>query len=177
MNCILQNEIIDNVLDSFRADLGKDFEQYRNHVYRVYNLAIIRLTSEDDIRTMSIAAAYHDLGIWTGHTFDYLKPSISLAGKYCLLNGIDQVTQLNIETITNEHHKLSRIANNDPAEIFRQADLADLTLGWRRHGMDRDRIRELKRTFPNRGFHLNLGKLFLKNLFVNPLRPLPMYKW
>ena len=77
MNCITQNEIIDLILDSHKDDLGDYFESYRNHVYRVYNLAITNVTSDRDSKIVSIATAFHDLGIWTNNTFDYLKPSIT----------------------------------------------------------------------------------------------------
>jgi hypothetical protein len=127
--------------------------------------------------TLCIASAFHDLGIWTNHTFDYLKPSIALAKKYCRANAIDNIIIAEIETIIGEHHKLTSIKTSKLAEVFRMADLTDLTLGLICNGIDKRSIKMIKETFPNKGFHLNLGKFFLKNLFVNPLKPLPMYKW
>lgn len=89
MNCIEQNEKIDHILDSYKNEFGKDFEQYHNHVYRVFNFAIPFVESYRDIEILSIAAAFHDLGIWTNKTFDYINPSVELAKKYCLENGLD----------------------------------------------------------------------------------------
>jgi len=176
MNCIVQNEIIDLILNSFKDDLADSFDQYRNHVYRVYNFAIQSITNQKDIKTLSIATAFHDLGIWTNKTFDYIKPSIDLAKQYCLINSIDTETIVEIELIIENHHKLTRIKKNELAEIFRQADLIDLTLGLIRKQIGKKNIRNIKNTFPNKGFHLNLCRLFIRNLFLNPLRPLPMYK-
>ena len=31
---------------------------------------------------MAIAAAFHDIGIWTAGTFDYLEPSVRVAAAY-----------------------------------------------------------------------------------------------
>ena len=176
MACITQNDTIDLILNSYKVDLGDSFEQYRNHVYRVYNFAIQGLTNQRDIKTMSIAVAFHDIGIWTNKTFDYIQPSIDLAKLYCLINSIDTASIVDIELIIRDHHKLSKIKNNRLAEIFRQADLIDLSLGLIRKQIDNTVIRMIKNSFPNKGFHLYLCRLFMRNLFLNPLRPLPMYK-
>ena len=177
MNCIIYNEIIDQILDSHKSELGKYFDQYRNHVYRVYNFAIPHISDIRDLETLAIAAAFHDLGIWTSCTFDYLKPSIALAKQYSIDKMLDTEIILDIEIIIDSHHKLTKEKTSKLAEIFRQADLVDLSLGLIRKGRDWNAISSIKKTFPNKGFHLFLLKLFLKNLFINPLRPLPMYKF
>lgn len=177
MDCIKQHEIIDRILLAFRDELGKDFEQYRHHVYRVYNLAAPLVATLQDVETISVAAAFHDLGIWTNNTFDYLEPSIKLARQYSADNNLEAGTIREIETIINKHHKLTRVKTSSLAEIFRQADLVDLSLGLIRCGRKRQHIRLVRKTFPNRGFHLHLCRLFFKNLLSNPFRPLPMYKW
>lgn len=73
---------LDQVLEQHASDLGADFEAYRNHCYRVLNFC--RALGVDDVGTdgydkLAIAVAFHDLGIWTDHTFDYLPPSERLA--------------------------------------------------------------------------------------------------
>ena len=176
MNIIEQNETIDSILNTYMDYLGKEFEQYRNHVYRVYNFAMLCEPRQCDDRIISIASAFHDLGIWSNQTFDYLGPSIDLAKEYCIQNSIDTVTITEIEMIIDNHHKLSKVKTSQLAEIFRQADLIDLSLGLFHNGIGRRNIREIKLIFPNKGFHLNLCWLFLRNLLINPLRPLPMYK-
>jgi len=176
MECIKQNEIIDLILESYKKELGRNFELYKNHVYRVYNLAIPSIITEIEIDIISIASAFHDIGIWTNNTFDYLKPSIALAVKYSESINFNNETIIEIVTIINLHHKLTKIKTSKLAETFRQADLIDLTLGLVRKGRDRKYIRTIKQTFPNKGFHLYLLKLFFNNLLKNPLKPLPMYK-
>jgi hypothetical protein len=172
---ITQNGIIDSILDSHKDSLGKYFEQYRNHVYRVYNFAIAQVASDGDRKILSIAAAYHDLGIWTNNTFDYLKPSIELAKCYCVINSIDNGTINEIGTIINDHHKLTK-AKSRLAELFRLADMTDLTFGVAGRSVDKKMNNEVRKAFPNKGFHLTLCRLFAKNLIKNPWRPLPMYK-
>jgi len=177
MDGTTRNSIIDNILNTHKADLGNDFEQYRNHVYRVYNFAIPYVGSDRDIETLSIAVAFHDLGIWTNRTFDYLEPSIDLAKAYSADHHLPVETIADLETIITNHHKLTRIKTSALAEIFRQADLVDLTLGIIRCGRMKKDIVLIRKAFPNKGFHRNLLWLFLRNLLKNPLRPLPMYKF
>jgi len=176
MNIIEQNKIIDSILNTYKDYLGKEFDQYRNHVYRVYNFAILCEPIKCDIKVLSIASAFHDLGMWTNQTFDYLGPSIDLAKKYCIQNSIDNETISEIEMIIDNHHKMSKVKTSQLAEVFRRADLVDLSLGLFRNGIGKRNIQEIKKIFPNKGFHLNLCRLFLKNLLIHPLRPLPMYK-
>ena len=177
MDYISQNSIIDNILNTCKHDLGNDYDQYRNHVYRVYNFAVPYVTLSSDIETLSIAAAFHDLGIWTNKTFDYLQPSIDLAKQYSAANHLSPETISEIETIINQHHKLTRIKSSALAEIFRQADLVDLSLGLFGCGRKGNYIRMIRKAFPNKGFHINLLRLFIKNLLKNPLKPLPMFKF
>ena len=177
MTCIVQNETIDLILNSYKDELGDSFEQYRNHVYRVYNFALQGLTNPKDINTLSIAVAFHDLGIWTNKTFDYIQPSIDLARHYCLVNAIDADIVADIETIIEDHHKLTRIKKSKLAEIFRQADLIDLTFGLIRNQTSHKDISNIKGTLPYKGFHVYLCRLFVINLLHNPWKPFPMYKW
>ncbi|MOA28372.1 hypothetical protein D3C78_1493120 [compost metagenome] len=77
----------------------------------------------------------------------------------------------------NDHHKLSTVQKSQLAEIFRQADLTDLSFGLIRNGHDTDRVKAVRNTFPNKGFHWFLLRTFGKNLFKNPLNPLPVVKF
>ena|ERR1035437_8194179 len=176
MKYIKQNEIIDFILHSYKEDLGIDFELYHNHVYRVFNYAIANITSDLDHRKIAIAVAFHDLGIWTNNTFDYINPSKALAKKYCVIHSIDDASIVDIERMIDDHHKLTKITDNELSEVFRQADLTDLSWGLIHRSMKQTDIRKIKQLFPNKGFHRNLCGLFFKNLFINPLRPLPMFK-
>src|SRR5215831_5516732 len=81
--------LLDEVLSAHTAALGADLEGYRNHAYRVANFCFA-LTSPaaetagdpEQVAEVALAAAFHDLGIWTDETFDYLPPSIRLANVY-----------------------------------------------------------------------------------------------
>ena len=71
---------LDRVLETHAVELGDDFTAYRNHAYRVVNLCVALAPCGDAaLEKVALAAAFHDLGIWTARTFDYLAPSIDLA--------------------------------------------------------------------------------------------------
>ena len=79
---------------------------------------------------IGIAAAFHDLGIWTDHTFDYLQPSMRLAQSWLAAAGKRRWTPEITEMIL-EHHKVTRYRANPGwlVEPFRRSDWIDVTRG------------------------------------------------
>jgi hypothetical protein len=68
---------VEEVLDVHASELGQDLIAYRNHVYRVVNLCLAIVgDSPVELEKIAVAAVFHDLGIWTNHTFDYIAPSV-----------------------------------------------------------------------------------------------------
>jgi hypothetical protein len=59
---------LDTILQGHAAALGRDFTAYRNHAYRVANFCLAPDRAMQ-IEKVAIAAAFHDLGIWTAATF------------------------------------------------------------------------------------------------------------
>ncbi len=177
MTAVKENNIIDPVLELHRAALGRYYDAYRNHIYRVYNLSLAKLKENGDENLLSVAAVFHDLGIWTSKTFDYIPPSVKLAEEYCSTQNKTEEFTREVVLVIEMHHKLTAINQSLTAEIFRRADLADLTLGLIIKDNDRIFLRHLRKEFPNRGFHLFLTVLFFRNLITHPLSPLPMYRW
>ncbi len=169
---------LDSILEQYRPQIAADFAGYRNHCYRVLNiylqLAELNHISVDEDEA-AVALAFHDVGLWTDGTLDYLPPSVREAAQY-LANYPELDTQ-QVGLMISEHHKLSPYAGNKPIELFRQADLVDFSLGLVRHGISKAFIRQLKAEFPNAGFHQRLLQLGLKNLLRHPLKPAPMMKW
>jgi hypothetical protein len=179
MNPILEFPVTDEILTSFALAIGTDLPGYRNHIYRMLNFycalsGIQGLPSE----AVQIAAAFHDLGIWTNDTLDYLPPSIELANQY-----LDSQQRLElsgeVSALILEHHK-ARPYRSEYAvtvEPFRQADLIDVSLGLVRFGLPRAYIKSVQSTFPDHGFHWMLIRLGGRQFIRSPLRPLPMFRW
>src|SRR5262245_2192127 len=79
---------VEQVLGNHASALGHDFIAYRNHVYRVANLCLAIVgDSRVDVEKIAVAAVFHDLGIWTGHTFDYIAPSVALVREHLVARG------------------------------------------------------------------------------------------
>lgn len=171
--------VIDDVLLVHAPQLGADLQAYRNHAYRVANLcAALRPPDADGPDKIAIAAAMHDLGIWTAGTFDYLPPSIELATAYLRSCGRPEWTA-EITTMIREHHKLSAYRETPHwlVEPFRRADWVDVSKGVIRYGLPRDLLRKIFSTWPNAGFHRRLAQLAFERLRSHPLSPLPMLRW
>ncbi|MBI5592618.1 MAG: HD domain-containing protein [Deltaproteobacteria bacterium] len=152
---------------------------YRNHVYRVLNyLLLLAPEQSGDADLWHIAAAFHDLGIWTDGTFDYLEPSRRLARNYLGAKGLAHFVP-EVEAIITHHHKLSpyRGVFSSTVEPFRQADLVDVSLGTIRFGISPAWVCAVKAEFPNAGFHRRLIALTCRQFLCNPVHPLPMVRW
>jgi hypothetical protein len=169
---------LDELLEVHATQLGDDFTSYRNHCYRVANLCIaLSPDGAGQIEKIAVATAFHDIGIWTAGTFDYLEPSVRLASAY--LAGSTKVGwEPEIREMILNHHKLSRYRANPEwlVEPFRRADWIDVTLGAITFGLPRQTIRALYEAWPNAGFHRRLIGLELVHLRKHPLKPLPMFR-
>lgn len=167
---------VDELLSGYTPSLGPAFSAYRNHVCRVVSLCELLCPLSDlDRRQVQVAACFHDLGIWTNRTFDYLGPSQQLAESY-LEQQARADWNVHVGRIIADHHKLFR-SRDRLAEAFRRADWIDVTQGTLRFGVPRARIRELEALYPKAGFHALLVKLTLRQMMRTPWKPLPMLRW
>jgi hypothetical protein len=170
--------LVEEILGTWKAAIGNDYSGYRNHVYRMINFCFALHDCNPEERDKVImAGCFHDLGIWTSNTFDYLPPSIALAQAYLRQNRLDHwITE--IELMIAMHHKLSRYG--DPryplVEVFRQGDLVDFSLGIVRCGLPKAYVDSIKCRFPNAGFHKRLVQLEGRWVARHPAHPLPVVK-
>jgi len=169
-------EKIDTILQPYLQSIGDDIG-YINHTKRMLLYALeLKELSDEELEKFIIALAFHDLGIWTEQSFDYLAPSVELAKNY--LKEHDKIAYTNdVVQMIDQHHKITPITDNDLAELFRKVDLIDVSWGVKSFGIDKKRINEIQKAFANNGFHMTLIKWFWKQLKHKPLRPMPMLKW
>jgi hypothetical protein len=175
---------LDRVLEKHAVELGEDFTAYRNHCYRVLNLCAAQspgdsLQSGDALEKFALAAAFHDLGIWTAHTFDYLAPSAALACDHLACTGRGAGEE--ITAMIHEHHRITSYrgtgAGAGLVETFRRADWVDVSLGVLSFGLPRARLRAIFARWPNAGFHRRLAQLTWQRFRRHPLSPIPVLKW
>jgi len=170
---------IDDVLRVHREALAADFDGYRNHAYRVANCCLAQLSEPgpETLEKIAVAAVFHDLGIWTARTFDYLEPSVDLA-----LTHLERVRctgwTREVAAMIREHHKVSRYRGDQGVlvETFRRADWVDVSRGTLTFGVSRAFIRRVQGTWANAGFHRRLVQLGLRRLRTHPWSPLPMVR-
>lgn len=132
----------------------------------------------EDSGRIAAAAAFHDIGIWTDGTFDYLEPSIRVAERELRQAGhgawVEEVGQMILL-----HHRIRPVGSGlgPLVEPFRRADWVDVTLGALSFGVPRPVIADSYRQWPDNGFHWRLVELAGKRLLSHPLSPLPMIRW
>ena len=170
--------VLDAILESWRVPLGGDFTAYKNHCYRVLNFCLAFCGEDSETMSkVSIAVAFHDLGIWANNTYDYLGPSIQLAREY-LAKTNQGAWGDEIEAMIAQHHKLTKYKVNPNwlVEPFRKADWVDVSRGRLKFGLPSLFVTETLLKFPNAGFHKRLIALTKQRLKTHPFSPLPMMR-
>lgn len=164
-------------MGKWKTEIGDDYAGYKNHVYRMVNFCFAQNNfSREEREKIIIAGCFHDLGIWSNDTFDYLPPSVALAEDYLKNNRRGEWAD-EISLMIGEHHKLGRYENNPLVETFRRGDLVDFSLGFVKCGLPKPFIKNVKKHFPNAGFHRRLVKLAGGWICKHPLNPVPVLKW
>ena len=175
---------VSELLAPWAVQLADDRVAYTNHVMRVLLIAdeLHAASGADGARPSDrteflVAGVFHDLGIWSEGTFDYLAPSIELAREYLETNAQSDLIPTVTEMI-DQHHKVRAAADpSDPVELFRRGDSVDVALGLRRFGLPLSTYRKILNAYPDRGFHWRLVQLGARRLVEHPTSPLPMFKW
>ena len=171
--------LVEEILDKWQPKIGDDYLGYKNHVYRMINFCFALHECKPEERDkVIIAGCFHDLGIWTSNTFDYLQPSLALAKAYLQQNQLEQWTA-EIELMIAMHHKLKSYQDRcyPLVEVFRKGDLVHFSLGIVKCGLPKTYIQSVKSRFPNAGFHKRLVQLEVGWFPRHPTNPLPVFKW
>ena len=168
---------VDELMLPFKGVIGGDYEKYRNHVCRVVGNCLLLDKNPANLRKYAIAGVFHDIGIWTNHTIDYLAPSIVVARNYLVQENLQEIAK-EIELMIYWHHKPTSYKGifRDTVNNFRKADWMDVSLGALAFGADRSLAEAYRKQFRNCGFHLFLLRKIFKNLLRHPFNPLPMFK-
>lgn len=175
---VFESRLLDGLMALWREVLGEDYEAYRNHCCRVFNFCFALAGSRPELEEkIAVAAVFHDLGIWSAATFDYLAPSQELARDYLESLGKTE-WQEEIAAMIGEHHKLTPVKKNPLwlVELFRRADWIDISGGLLRFRLSDDFVVEVLDAYPNAGFHKKLLALAFERLKSHPFSPLPMVK-
>jgi hypothetical protein len=170
---------IEAILSLWRPQIGADYAGYRGHVYRMFNCCLaLHKATEEEKQKLAIAAAFHDLGLWSDHTPDYLPPSEALARAYLAQNNLSAWSE-EIGLMIVMHHKVRPYRDKayPLVEVFRKGDLVDFSLGVFKCGLPGSFVRELKATIPNAGFHKFLMKGAVDWFSKHPVSPPPFMKW
>ncbi len=179
MNIETEIPLLEAILSEWKETIGKEYQGYRNHVYRMLHFCFaLNVCSEDDRQKLIIAGAFHDLGIWIKNTVDYIPPSLPPMREYLKYRDLEAWTQ-EVELMITEHHKIRayRDQTYPLVEVFRKGDLVDFSLGLIRVGIPTTDIAAVKAAFPNADFHKNLSQRAAQWILKHPFNPMPMMKW
>lgn len=174
---------IEELLARYQDLIGRDFDGYRNHVYRCVTYAMHFLDNAAEYEQLvETAFVYHDIGLWTDKKLAYLEPSEAVALRDNEKFGWGLAPNA-LKGAIHWHHKIFRYQGDHEIviEACRKADWIDATQGWCRKGMQRSNIVKVESTFSNCGFHkslLRLAKDYSGSTFVGGLKVMRgILKW
>ncbi len=171
--------LLDALLQPYVGLLGRRFPAYRNHVCRVASFhCLLAPTQGAALERLAIATAFHDLGIWTTRSLDYIEPSVALATSHLRENGREEWIG-EVAAMIRHHHQVTAcpLEAGQETEAFRCADWIDVSAGALRFGLPRAAVRQVRAQYPGAGFHRFLLAQSAKRMLTHPLRPLPMFRW
>jgi len=171
--------LLEEILGKWKNVIGNDYTGYKNHVYRMIHFCFtLHKCTDTQRKKIIIAGGFHDLGIWTNSTVDYLPPSIALVKEYLKQNNLEPWIA-EIELMIDMHHKFRKYQDDryPLVEVFRRGDLVDFSLGIVKWGLPKSYIQNVKDQFPNAGFHKRLVQLAGGWFSRHPLSPPPFMKW
>jgi hypothetical protein len=167
--------LLDQILTEYSLQLGRQLVGYSNHCVRILENCRL-LGAQADADLFQIATAFHDLGIWTNGSFDYIEASVDAFLGSRFSRPCREENEVVVEMIRC-HHKLTQCGPlGSMAEVFRNADWIDVTWGIRSFGLDRRALGRVRAERPNRGFHFFLAKRTLLWGVRHPWNPLPMFR-
>ncbi len=58
--------LLEEIVDTWKNELGNDYPGYKNHVYRMIHFCFaLHSCNDEERKKIIIAGGFHDLGIWT----------------------------------------------------------------------------------------------------------------
>lgn len=96
---------------------------------------------------------FHDIGLWSAHTVDYIPPSVSeVKGTYPGAGRNEWSEEIGL--MVEMHHKVRtyKTERYPLVGLFRKGDLVDFSLGLFKFGIPPAYVREVKKAIPNNGF-------------------------
>lgn len=176
---ITHDPLIEAILADWQSVIGDDYLGYRGHVYRMFNFCLaLRSCSVEEKTKLAIAACFHDLGLWSDQTTDYIPPSITQLQRYCTAHHLEAWTE-ELSLMVEMHHKVlpDRGDRSPLVELFRRGDLVDFSRGIFTSGLPRSQIRQVQAKIANHGFHRFLLRGAVDWFKQHPFSPPPFMRW
>ena len=88
MQIATSHPMMEDILSDWKEHVGDNCVGYRGHVYRMFNYCLVlRPCSQEEQTKLAITACFHDIGLWSDDTVDYIPPSIAQAKHYLAETG------------------------------------------------------------------------------------------
>lgn len=180
---------MDACLSKYKQEFGGAYDVYRNHCLRVLSFARYILITESGFSDaqvqramplMEVALAYHDMGLFTDLTLEYLDPSAARAERD-LKDTLSADDLLLVQNIILWHHKVSPwsgadVEGNAIVNAVRKGDWIDATTclfggAFVRKGVSSGNIVAAHTDLPEMGFGKFLMAIMPWGSYASKLNP------
>lgn len=177
---VTENDLIDEILDPYRDDLGTVHPGIRNHCLRMLNYCRYMVPAEPfrDER-IAVMAAFHDLPVLLDGDCEYVSRGADLAEQFLEKMGHPEWAP-EIRAMCENHHKVTRYRGPHTAmvEAARRADWMDVSFSILRFDVPRPVVREVAAAFPVKALYPGPAYRIIGRYAIrHPLRPMPMMRW
>ena len=161
-----QHSTLDVQLKTVQDALGTDFEGYRNHCLRTLTFVhhqmpdLVFEKQPNILDIVSVALAFHSVGMWTHGPQDYIKHSTALMEQNLRKEGIWDDNSIHmmreiilLHDLFGEYKDGESEWMNEMIDTVRHAYWADTTVGFIRGDMHTSIVEAAYKKVPDAGFH------------------------
>ena len=161
-----QHNILDEQLKFVQDAVGTDFEGYRNHCLRTLTFVYHQMPDSvfdkqpNILDIVSVALAFHNVGMWTLEPRDYKNHSIAVMEQHVKKEGKWDNTSINMmREIILLHDLFGQYKDgesewmNEMINTVRHAYWADTTVGFIRGEMHASIVEAAYKKVPDAGYH------------------------
>lgn len=174
---IRAHPIIDEVLETNRAAIGRLHPMWRLHSYRMLNICV-NACPQEPVDKFAVAIAFHDLPAAIDGDLRYLDRAAALARTWLTGHHLTEWVPEVAAMIAN-HHKIRPYTgpHAQTVDAFRRADWIDASLGHWSGGQDKALVARINRELPVDELRRAIPRIVLPYAIRHPLKPLPMLRW
>lgn len=167
---IRNHPLLDIILNNWRAELGKNYQTYKNHSLRMINYCFYKLDPDEETKQKIVfAAAFHQITLFFQQNPSSIK-NYTISSAELFEDNFHVFEFYHSDAVLNsilKHNSFNpKFYNKECFEsVFWDSYMTDLTFGTLHSKLPSDFVQQVKKCIPMEGYHSFLIKKKAKVLF------------